>query len=544
MLLFAQPADSTPDGFPARETPPVWSGYLVAVVSVGFLTLVRLSLDPWLGPHHPFVVFLLAAMISSWYAGLGPGLLATFLGTGVSWYLFGDPRYTVALDSPDDYLGIGISVIAGVAVSSLNETRIRAQRSTLIHLQHMTTANERLRQETAERIRQEEALKESQQQLFQAQKMESIGRLAGGIAHDFNNLLTAILGYAELAQMSLAPDAEEQSYIRNIEQAGNRAAELTAQLLTYARGQVMSLEIINLNAVLNEVRPLLERLLSEDIELAIRPAEDLWNVRADASKLQQIVLNLAINARDAMQHGGRLLIEVSNVTLGEEVAAHNAEVMPGEYVVLNVSDTGIGMAEEVREHIFEPFFTTKEMGKGTGLGLATCYGLIKQFHGHIEVHSEPGQGASFQVYIPRVHELMEVMEATMPEDTTPEGSETILLVEDESMVRDIATQSLRSLGYHVLVAANGADALKIHSEYEEPIALLVTDVVMPWMNGKELAERILEKRPNIRVLFISGYTNNVILHKGVLDDGVTLLQKPFTSSALGQKVRQILDSIE
>lgn len=381
--------------------------------------------------------------------------------------------------------------------------------------------------------------KRAEEQLGHAQKLDSIGRLAGGIAHDFNNLLTAIFGFTELAVERAANDEEVCGYLKNTLHAAERARDLTRQLLAFARRQMIEPQIVDLNVLTLQLDRMLRRIIGEDLELVILPQVPLWQVRVDPSQVEQVIVNLIINARDAMPDGGKVTIETYNAYLDEEYAREYAEVVPGEYVMMAVSDTGQGMTEEVKRHIFEPFFTTKGPGKGTGLGLATCYGIVKQSGGHMWFYSEPGKGSTFKVYLPRAQG-----EASVAHDELKSlagGLETVLVVEDEPLVRAFATQSLRERGYTVLEASNGVDALRVAEEYSGNIHLLLTDVVMPQMGGKALAERLSQMRPALKVLYTSGYTDNAIVHHGTLDAGVSFLQKPYTSSSLARRVREVLD---
>jgi two-component system, cell cycle sensor histidine kinase and response regulator CckA len=378
-------------------------------------------------------------------------------------------------------------------------------------------------------------------QLLQAQKMETVGRLAGGVAHDFNNLLTAIGGYASLVKRSLPPDSAAHSDIDVVIQASDRAAGLTRQLLAFSRRQIIEQRVIDLNQLIVDIDKMLRRLIGEDVDLVTVQGQDLGAVKADPGQIEQVLVNLAVNARDAMPTGGELTIETANVTLDANYARTHAEALAGEYVMVAVSDTGAGMTDEVKAQVFEPFFTTKEIGKGTGLGLATVYGIVKQHGGHISVYSEPGQGTTFKVYLPRVQGV--VTETNLPTDEAtplPQGTETVLVVEDEPVVREFAVQSLTGLGYVVLEASSGGEALQVARNHAGNIDLLLTDVVMPKMSGKELAIQLKETRPPLAVLYTSGYTDNAIVHHGVLDEGVAFLQKPFTTIALARKVREVL----
>jgi PAS domain S-box-containing protein len=382
-------------------------------------------------------------------------------------------------------------------------------------------------------------------QLRQSQKMEAVGRLAGGIAHDFNNLLMVISGYSEFLLDRLGPDPALRSPAQEIASAAVRATTLTRQLLAFSRKQMLAPKILDLNGVVTENFKMLTRMIGEDIDLVMVPATDLGSVRADAGQIEQVIMNLAVNARDAMPSGGKLTIETSNVSLDEEYARFHAPLKPGNYVMLAISDTGAGMDSETQSHIFEPFFTTKGP-KGTGLGLSTVYGIVKQSGGYIWVFSEPGKGTTFKIYLPRVAEPAETPALVAPHaeaTATEAGTETILLVEDEANLRYLARQYLEKQGYRVLEAADGAVAVQIAVAHEGMIQLLLTDVIMPGMNGRELAQRISEIRPNVKILYMSGYTENVIGRNGTLDAGVRLLQKPFTLRDLKSKVREVLDTI-
>jgi PAS domain S-box-containing protein len=382
-----------------------------------------------------------------------------------------------------------------------------------------------------------------EQQLQQSQKMEAVGRLAGGIAHDFNNLLMVISGYSEFLLDRLGPDPALRGPAQEIAGASQRASSLTRQLLAFSRKQMLAPKILDLNGVVTENLKMLTRVIGEDIDLLMVPASSLGAVRADAGQIDQVIMNLAVNARDAMPSGGKLTIETSNVSLDEEYARFHAPLRAGEYVMLSISDTGLGMDSETQSHIFEPFFTTKGP-KGTGLGLSTVYGIVKQSGGYIWVYSEPGKGSTFKIYLPRVAERVEPAQVVVPEEPafTEPGTETILLAEDEANLRYLARQFLEKQGYRVIEAVDGAAAMQIAVAHEGIIHLLLTDVIMPGMNGRELAQRISEIRPNTKVLYMSGYTENVIGHNGTLDADVRLLQKPFTLRDLKNTVREVLDS--
>jgi PAS domain S-box-containing protein len=382
-----------------------------------------------------------------------------------------------------------------------------------------------------------------EQQLRQAQKMEAVGRLAGGIAHDFNNLLMVISGYSEFLLERIGDDQEMRGHAREIANAAERATSLTRQLLAFSRKQMLDPKIVDLNSVVAENVKMLTRLIGEDIDLVMVPGQDIGAVKADPGQIEQVIMNLAVNARDAMPKGGKLTIETANVTLDANYARFHAPAKPGDYVMLAISDTGMGMDAETQAHIFEPFYTTKGL-KGTGLGLSTVYGIVKQSEGYIWLYSETGKGTSFKIYLPRFSATGEAL-ATQPalaQEQTSKGHETILLVEDEENLRRLARQSLENQGYNVIDAPDGAAAIKISQAHPGPIHLLLTDVIMPGMNGRELANKLSPTRLEMRVLFMSGYTENHIGHNGTLDEGITLLQKPFTLSALRSKVREMLDT--
>ena len=379
-------------------------------------------------------------------------------------------------------------------------------------------------------------------QLIQSQKMETVGRLAGGVAHDFNNLLTAITGYADLALEDLPPASPVRGDIKELRKAADRATNLTRQLLAFARKQLIEPRVVNLNQLIIDMRGFICRLIGEHIELNTLPAPSLGSIRVDTNQIEQVIVNLVINARDAMPQGGRLAIETANVVLDAEDAGEHIDVTAGRYILLTIGDTGVGMDAAVQKHLFEPFFTTKGPGKGTGLGLATCYGIIKQHGGYILPDSELGRGTLMKVYLPRVDAPLDSLPAAEPH-LNPRGAETILLVEDEPAVRDLAARVLRSQGYTVLEAGDGVEALTVVEQQPDArIVLLLTDVVMPRMGGGALAERLIAMRPGIKVLFTSGYTEDAMLHAGQLATGTHFMHKPFSPAALAQKVRGILDS--
>jgi signal transduction histidine kinase len=393
----------------------------------------------------------------------------------------------------------------------------------------------------AERIENEKEREALQEQLRQSQKMEAIGRLAGGVAHDFNNLLTVIKGYSQLSLAEIKEDNPLRENVEEIRKASDRAADLTRQLLAFSRRQIMEMGVLDLNMYVQNLDKMLRRLISEDIELVSILAKDLGRVRTDPGQIEQVIMNLVVNARDAMPSGGKLTIETANVELDQAYARAHVAVKPGRYVMISVSDTGVGMTPEIRDRVFEPFFTTKEKGKGTGLGLSTVYGIVKQSEGNIWVYSEPGRGTSFKIYLPLVDEPLEELKEKVPKGELPRGSETILIVEDEEDVLKLTGAILRRQGYHVLETTSGEEALKVCKEKKELFHLLLTDVVMPQMSGRQLAEELKQVCPDFRVLYMSGYTDNAITHHGILERGMNYLQKPFTVDSLARKVREVLD---
>ena len=387
----------------------------------------------------------------------------------------------------------------------------------------------------------EEALRRSEEQLRQSQKVEAIGRLAGGIAHDFNNLLTIINGYTELLLARLPSQDRTSRDINEIRKAGMRAASLTRQLLAFSRKQILEPKILDMNAIVVELEKMLQRLIGEDVRLTIAQAPGLRRIKADPGQVEQVIMNLVVNARDAMPQGGNLTLETSNVDLDEAYAARHVGVRPGAYVMLAVSDTGCGIDKESMTHIFEPFYTTKGPGKGTGLGLSTVYGIVKQSGGNVWAYSEPGRGTTFKIYLPQAEGTVDRQPRDGQRAGIARGSETLLLVEDQKELRELVREMLEMNGYTVVAAGDGLEALEICQRHEGRIDLMLSDVVMPQMGGRELAQRLATLRPEMKVLYMSGYTSNAIVHHGILDPGTVLLQKPFTPDGLARKVREVLD---
>lgn len=383
--------------------------------------------------------------------------------------------------------------------------------------------------------------KQLEEQLRQSQKLEAIGQLAGGVAHDFNNLLTVISGYSDLLLRKLPEESPLRPNVAEIKKAGERASGLTRQLLAFSRKQIMQPKVLNLNSVVADVDKMLRRLIGEDIDLLTITEADLGQVKADPGQIEQVVMNLVVNARDAMPNGGKITLETANVSLDDEYFQQHAEGDRGNYVMLAVSDNGVGMDPEVRRRIFEPFFSTKGPGKGTGLGLSTVYGIVKQSGGNIWVYSEPGKGSTFKIYLPRVDTTVDDEGGRGGLGSAPRGTETLLLVEDEAQVREIAQEILETLGYTVLIAENGEQALRLARDFNHDLQLMITDVVMPVMGGRELVEHLAKVRPETAVIYMSGYTDDAIVRHGLMDEGLAFIQKPFTADALARKVRLVLD---
>jgi PAS domain S-box-containing protein len=388
-----------------------------------------------------------------------------------------------------------------------------------------------------------EERKNLEEQLWHAQKLEDIGRLTSGIAHDFNNLLTTIIGNADMAIMDMDKDSYLYEIMQEIKEAGDRAAGLTRQLLAFSRKQILQPEVMDINHAINEISKILRRVIGEDISFETHLSPDLSQVEADVGQIEQVLMNLVVNARDAMPSGGKLTIETSNIYLDEDYALLHISVTPGPYVMLAVSDTGVGMTKQMQAHIFEPFYTTKKNGKGTGLGLSTVYGIVKQSGGNIWVYSEPGKGAVFKIYLPAIGKDVSEQDKIKNEDMKDiGGTETVLIVEDDESLKKIAVKVLEKYGYTVLKAAEGGEALMIFEENKALIRLVVTDVVMPDMSGTELAERLRNMTPDLKVLFMSGYTDDTTIHHGIQEKKIAFLEKPFTPEGLVRKVREILDN--
>jgi signal transduction histidine kinase/ActR/RegA family two-component response regulator len=484
-------------------------------------------------------------------------VIVSFIGlTFLLGYFYGAPlmyrgaQVPMAMNTAVAFMLCGIGLLINASVRDITERRSAKEALKQAHDEleervkqrtaELSTALEALGAEIVERKQAEQTLEQTEAQLRQSQKLEAVGRLAGGVAHDFNNLLTVIMGYSELLLLRAGLDEATKNRIREIGKAGARAASLTKQLLAFSRKQVLQPVILDINSLIDGVWKMLERLIGEDVQVRIMLHPEVNRIFADPGQVEQVLINLVVNARDAMPQGGRISIQTDNIELDEGYAFTHLAVSAGDYVMLSVSDTGMGMDAETQKRIFEPFFTTKEMGKGTGLGLSTVYGIVKQSGGNIWTYSEVGKGTTFRVYFPRVQGKAE-SQLKIAEEALPLGEETILLVEDETNVRALTRENLRACGYNVLEAANGPDALDILTRHAGPVQLLLTDVVMPLMSGRELAERVQKTRPGLAVLYVSGFTDDTIVHHGVLDAGTEFLEKPFTLRTLARKVRSVLD---
>ncbi len=493
-------------------------------------------------------------------------LVGTILAAiGTPWFLFIEIQYEMVsgLVLRATFFGVSLLVM-GMAVTFVlsrnviqpqydiadqRELKQQVQQRTAQLEEANRTLELRLRSNTQKRSVAEKertdalvALHNTEKQLIQSQKLEAVGRLAGGVAHDFNNLLTVILGYSEIANRNLSASDPLRHNLEEITNASKRAASLTRQLLAFSRKQVMQPRVFDLNTVISDLEKMLRRMIGEDVEVHVSRQPNLGRIKADPVQLEQVIMNLVVNARDAMPRGGKLSIETSNVYLDESYAREHMPMVAGDYVMLAISDTGCGMDEETRQHIFEPFFTTKEVGKGTGLGLSMVYGIVRQSGGTIWVYSEAGRGTTFKIYFPRIHaNVKEHPHASQPLDAL-KGTETILLVEDADLVRTLTRRVLENAGYRVLEAASAEAALELcESIHGDKIGLLLTDVVMPGMNVDDMSKILLAKQPGMPVLYMSGYTDDAIVQRGVLEAGVNFLEKPFSPASLAMKVREVLD---
>jgi signal transduction histidine kinase/CheY-like chemotaxis protein len=498
-------------------------GVTLVGFSIGTAYAARSALDPLIHERMPYALFFASVAASTRWAGWRYGTAAAGLSLLIGTHFFAEPKGQLWLNNLTD----GTSAILFALVSFIMIATMAAESAAR---QRVEERDAELLEQTAERQRLQEELEESR-------RLESIGRLAGGIAHDFNNLLTVVLGSAHL----LRHQPENDDLIEGIQLAAQRGAELTKQLLGFARKQILQLTHMELNSVVHEAVKFAARLVPEDVQIQVVLCRTPWSFEGDPTQLQQVLLNLIVNARDALPKGGTIRIRTDNITFDERFAKNHPEVTPGEYVQLSVVDDGSGMSDELRRRIFEPFFTTKEAG--TGLGLAMSYGIVKQLQGHISVRSQPDHGTTFDVYLPRARAA--IVESTSTGELPAPAARclSILLVEDDKLVREVTEQMLRRLGHSVHSADNGAAALAL-ADKAGHLDLLVTDVVMPWMNGRDLYNCLAAKHPALAVVYVSGYTDNVVLRKGVIDPGITLVRKPFSEDELGAAIQSVMRASE
>jgi signal transduction histidine kinase/CheY-like chemotaxis protein len=484
-------------------------------------------------------------VLTTFLGGLRPGVFAAFVAGVVSDLTLIAPPGSLLPAWPDGWMAMAFYVLTvGIDVAIINGMTAAFGRASAAE-DSLTLLNEELEHRVTERTaaleRQVAERQRAEDQVRQLQKIESVGQLTGGIAHDFNNMLAVVIGSLEMARRRKDDPIRVATSIGNAEEAAKRAAQLTNRLLAFSRQQPLSPQVLDANKLVSGMSDLLMRTLGETIQVETVLAGGLWRTFADAGQVENAILNLAVNARDAMPDGGRLTIETANADLDDRYASVNAEVQPGQYVLISVTDMGTGISPEVLERAFEPFYTTKGVGRGTGLGLSQVYGFVKQTQGHVAIYSEVGQGTTVKIYLPR-HMGDETAAIASTADGVPaaEADEIILVVEDEAQVRDMSVDALRELGYTVMQATNGHDALDLIAD-QSRLDLLFTDIVMPEMNGRQLADKAKAIRPGLRVIYTTGYTRNAVVHNGVLDPGVALLQKPFTISQLARKVRDVLD---
>ncbi|NNH63034.1 ATP-binding protein [Rhizobium laguerreae] len=521
--------------------------YPLAIAFVGMTFLLRLAASDTLS-GFPFLSVLPAILLASFIGGAGPGLVAALVAGFIVQQFFVEPHNAFWPVSAGQWVGLSTYFVNAAIIVGLMEMIIIAHERQSRLRSELNSFNTRLEetvvQRTAELRHEIEENAAAQAQVRQLQKMETIGQLTGGVAHDFNNMLAIIIGNLDLAQRRLSgsEDPRLPYSIQNAKDGAQRAAVLTARLLAFSRQQPLAPEVIDLNKLVGGMSELLRRTLGEQIRIETVLAGGLWPSFADLSQLENAILNLAVNARDAMPGGGNLTIETANTELDERYSRMHSEVEAGQYVMISITDTGTGMSPEVIERAFDPFYTTKGPGKGTGLGLSQVYGYVKQSGGHIKIYSEIDRGTTVKIYLPRRVAMTDARSSAAGAQSIPHGSvnDTILVVEDDEHVRTMTAESLHELGYTVLQAASGIEALLLLEE-NPAVDLIFTDIVMPQMSGRQLADVVQEKWPTIRILYTTGYTRNAIVHNGVLDHGVSLLAKPFSLEQLAHKIRELLN---
>ncbi|MBY5362649.1 response regulator [Rhizobium leguminosarum] len=521
--------------------------YPLAIAFVGLTFLLRLAASDTLS-EFPFLSFLPAILLASFIGGAGPGLVAALVAGFIVQQFFVEPHNVFWPVSAGQWVGLSTYFINAAIIVGLMEMIVIAHERQSRLRSELNSFNTRLEetvvQRTAELRHEMEENAAAQAQVRQLQKMETIGQLTGGVAHDFNNMLAIIIGNLDLAQRRLSgsEDPRLPYSIQNAKDGAQRAAVLTARLLAFSRQQPLAPEVVDLNKLVGGMSELLRRTLGEQIRIETVLAGGLWPSFADLSQLENAILNLAVNARDAMPGGGNLTIETANTELDERYSRMHSEVEAGQYVMVSITDTGTGMSPEVIERAFDPFYTTKGPGKGTGLGLSQVYGYVKQSGGHIKIYSEIDRGTTVKIYLPRRVGVTDARSGAAGTQPIPHGSlnDTILVVEDDEHVRTMTAESLHELGYTVLQAASGIEALLLLEE-NPAVDLIFTDIVMPQMSGRQLADVVQEKWPTIRILYTTGYTRNAIVHNGVLDHGVSLLSKPFSLQQLAHKIRELLN---
>ncbi|HEV7658671.1 MAG TPA: response regulator [Allosphingosinicella sp.] len=536
---------------PVAATQPIrarkWLSYPIAVLLCFLALWVRLELGG-LFVHSPFLLFMIAVALSAFLGGVGPGLLAAVVSGILADYYLLAPAGSLGLVWPQGWVAMGIYFAVAATVITLINGVLRAYEIRRESEQRLLDLNAALEARVAERTRALEAeaaeRREAEAQIRQMQKMESIGQLTGGIAHDFNNMLAIVTGSLDMAKRRLTGQEHPKvvACIDNAAEGARRAAVLTARLLAFSRQQPLEPQALDANKLVAGMSELLRRTIGEHIHVETVLGGGLWPTFADPAQLENALINLAVNARDAMAGGGKLTIETANTHLDDLYAQQNAEVRPGRYVMISVSDTGTGMAPDVIERAFDPFFTTKKVGEGTGLGLSQVFGYVRQSGGHVKIYSEPRQGTAIKLYLPRhLGAAAARAEERFPAAAMPMGApeHIVLVVEDEEQVRAMTVDALRELGYTVVEAANGERALERLAEMPR-VDLLFTDIVMPGMNGRELADKVRAERPGTQILFTTGYTRNAVVHNGMLDAGVAFLAKPFTIDQLARKVAEVL----